>query len=60
MTQELIMRLNQMSAAERSAAFSQILNRFCVGCGCSGDFSQNPCDCEPGNPQAIDLDQAAE
>lgn len=68
--QEIIVKLNQLSAEQRAAAFSAILNCFCVGCGGSGDFSRVPCSCEPMNPvqetfraqeqrEAI-IDQAAE
>jgi hypothetical protein len=44
----IISRLNTLTDHEREKVFSALLNRYCVGCGKSGDWSETTCDCEPG------------
>lgn len=54
----IVSRMNNMSDAEREQVMCALLNRFCVGCGRAGDFSDSPCDCEPGKPAAASCDDA--
>ncbi len=43
----IVSRMNVMSDEEREQVLCALLNRYCVGCGRAGDWSNTLCDCEP-------------
>jgi len=55
-TQAIIAKLNTLSDNERSEVFSELLNRYCVACGARGDWKDDPCPCEPGEPHVEEPD----